>query len=121
VTDENLTTKLLYTPVEAAKTLGISRSTLYLLLASGKLDSVKVGTLRRITQSALQEFVVRLATETVTLGPKRSGDTAWGLPSWSPPSGKLESTSPTARFDGSKAPVSAGPPPNVVQHNGTEE
>jgi excisionase family DNA binding protein len=40
--------KLLYTPNEAAQALGVSRSTLYVLLSSGALPSVRIGTCRRI-------------------------------------------------------------------------
>jgi excisionase family DNA binding protein len=34
--------KLLYTPREAAQALGVSRSTLYVLLSSGALPSVRI-------------------------------------------------------------------------------
>ena len=52
--------KLLYTPDEAAQVLGISRSTLYVLLAADQIGSVKLGSLRRIPVTALHEFVDRL-------------------------------------------------------------
>lgn len=55
--------KLLYTPVEAAQTLGISRSTLYVLLANGSLDSVRIGGSRRIPARALMSFVDQLETQ----------------------------------------------------------
>ena len=55
------TDKLLYTPVEAAHTLGVSRSTLYVLLATGQIGSVKVGSLRRIPATALHTFIDQLA------------------------------------------------------------
>lgn len=51
--------KLLLTPEEAAKTLSISRSKLYELLARGALESVRIGASRRITTRALEEFVER--------------------------------------------------------------
>lgn len=40
--------KLLYTPVEAAHALGMSRSTIYLLMANGDVPSVRIGASRRI-------------------------------------------------------------------------
>lgn len=51
--------KLLLTPEEAAKTLSISRSKLYELLARGEVESVRIGTSRRIATRALEEFVER--------------------------------------------------------------
>ncbi|MGH7693089.1 MAG: helix-turn-helix domain-containing protein [Candidatus Dormibacteria bacterium] len=52
--------KLLYTTAEAAKVLSIGRSTLYLLLGRGEIESVKVGALRRISPSALDSYVERI-------------------------------------------------------------
>jgi excisionase family DNA binding protein len=54
-------TKLLYTAEEAAELLGIGRSTFYLLLSSGEVDSVKIGVLRRIPAAALDRYVERLS------------------------------------------------------------
>lgn len=52
--------KLLYTPREAADLLGISRSTLYVLLASEQIGSVHIGASRRITADALRNYVAQL-------------------------------------------------------------
>lgn len=52
--------RLLLRPVEAADVLSISRTTLYGLLQTGALRSVKVGGLRRIPYEALEEFVGQL-------------------------------------------------------------
>jgi excisionase family DNA binding protein len=54
-------TKLLYTTSEAAELLGVGRSTLYLLLSQGAIESVKIGALRRVSGAALQAYVERLA------------------------------------------------------------
>jgi excisionase family DNA binding protein len=51
------TIKLLYTPMEAATALGISRSTLYVLLASGEIPSVRIGASRRIRGAALDAYI----------------------------------------------------------------
>jgi excisionase family DNA binding protein len=59
----NPTERLLYTPVEAAKALSISRSSLYILLAEGVITSVRIGSSRRIPASALAVFVERLADQ----------------------------------------------------------
>jgi excisionase family DNA binding protein len=52
--------KLLLTVEEAALQLSLSRSTVYELLASGEIRSLKIGRCRRIPQNALAEFVSKL-------------------------------------------------------------
>ena len=52
--------KLLLTPTEAAAALGIGRSKVYELLQAGQLQSVHIGTCRRIPADALQALVSRL-------------------------------------------------------------
>lgn len=56
--------KLLYTPVEAAHALAVSRSTIYVLMASGDILSVHIGASRRIPAEALRRYVKRLSTGT---------------------------------------------------------
>jgi len=48
---------VLWTPVQAAKVLGISRSQIYVLMKNGELGSVKIGRSRRIAQSHVVDFV----------------------------------------------------------------
>jgi len=55
--------KLLLTPEEAAYTLGIGRSKVYLLLRAGVLGSVRIGGSRRIPVAMLQEYVAKLGTK----------------------------------------------------------
>lgn len=50
---------------EAARRLGIGRSSMYRLLASGDIESVRVGGLRRIPVPALDDYVDRLRRGTV--------------------------------------------------------
>ena len=52
--------KLLLTTLEAATVLGISRSKLYELLASGQLPSVHIGACRRVPAEAVHSFVAAL-------------------------------------------------------------
>lgn len=52
--------KLLLTPVEAAKALGIGRSKLYELLQTGQLNSVRIGACRRVPAEALTAFLQTL-------------------------------------------------------------
>ena len=52
--------QLLLTPEQAAESLAICRTKVYDLMATGQLDSVRIGTSRRIPVAALEEFVQRL-------------------------------------------------------------
>jgi excisionase family DNA binding protein len=52
--------KFLYRPKEAAQVLGIGRATLYDLMRSGRLRSVKDGGMRFITLDALLDYVRQL-------------------------------------------------------------
>jgi excisionase family DNA binding protein len=49
--------RLLYRISEAADILGVSRSTLYRLIASGDLAAIRVGTAPRIPAKVLERFV----------------------------------------------------------------
>jgi excisionase family DNA binding protein len=51
---------LLLTVPEAARVLGIGRSTLYELIAAGAIDTVHIGRACRIPISALKHFVESL-------------------------------------------------------------
>lgn len=53
-------TPLLLTVVEAARLLGVGRSTAYELLASGELESVHIGRSRRIPVAAVESYVAGL-------------------------------------------------------------
>jgi excisionase family DNA binding protein len=55
--------RLLLRPEEAAEALSVSRTTLYGLLASGAIQSVKVGGLRRIPVEALEHYVMDLSRD----------------------------------------------------------
>ncbi len=57
------TDKLLLTAEEVAQALGIGRSKVYELMASGLLRSVVIGRLRRVPAVRLAEFVARLEEE----------------------------------------------------------
>lgn len=51
---------LLLTVVEAARLLGVGRSTAYELLASGELESVHIGRSRRVPVVAVENYVESL-------------------------------------------------------------
>jgi excisionase family DNA binding protein len=51
--------KLLLRPVEAAEAIGIGRSKVYELIASGELPSVRIGASVRIPVDALRAWIAR--------------------------------------------------------------
>ena len=53
--------RLLLTVEEAAERIGICRSNMFKLIRQGDVESVKIGRLRRVTPSALEDFVRRLS------------------------------------------------------------
>jgi excisionase family DNA binding protein len=54
---ENWRQMTVLTAEEVAKILGVSRSTVYELLRCGEIRSLPIGTIRRVTPSALAEFL----------------------------------------------------------------
>lgn len=54
---DNTVERLVYTREEAAAALGIGLTKMKELLASGEIRSVKIGRLRRITVSSLNEYI----------------------------------------------------------------
>ncbi len=58
-------TKLLLSVEEAADLLGVSRTTVYDLLRTRTLGSVRIGRCRRISLDALRAYVERLPAETI--------------------------------------------------------
>ncbi|MFI0718142.1 helix-turn-helix domain-containing protein [Streptomyces sp. NPDC021224] len=58
------------TPEEAARRLSVGRTTLFALIASGEIPSVKIGRSRRVPAEALNDYVVaraQLTRSTVAL------------------------------------------------------
>ncbi|WP_084670944.1 helix-turn-helix domain-containing protein [Sporichthya polymorpha] len=55
--------KLLLTAEEVAHALGIGRTKVYELMASGRLGSVTIGRLRRVPVTHLDDFVNNLGSE----------------------------------------------------------
>ncbi|MDT7714505.1 MAG: hypothetical protein QOH09_497 [Pseudonocardiales bacterium] len=54
---------VLLTVEEAARRLSIGRTTMYVLLKEGHINSVRIGRLRRIPAEALTAYTDRLAAE----------------------------------------------------------
>ena len=70
--------KLLYTPVEAAHALGLSRSTIYVLMANGQVPSVRIGNSRRIPAEGLRRYVAMLADKATGGQSRTEGDDGAG-------------------------------------------
>jgi excisionase family DNA binding protein len=51
---------ILLTPEQAARALGLGRTTIYALLRDGELRSVRLGRSRRIPYASLVQFVERI-------------------------------------------------------------
>ena len=59
----NATSRLLYSVEEAADLLGIGRTFMFHLLATGEIDSFKIGKRRKIPRDALDGYIERLRSE----------------------------------------------------------
>jgi excisionase family DNA binding protein len=55
--------KLLLRPVEAAEAIGIGRSKVYELLASGELPSIRIGGSVRVPLDKLRDWIDRKSAE----------------------------------------------------------
>jgi excisionase family DNA binding protein len=49
--------RLLYSVPEAARILGVGRTYMFRLLATGQVESIKVGKLRKIPRDALSRYI----------------------------------------------------------------
>lgn len=55
--------QLLLKPEQASAQLGIGRAKMFELIASGTIESVKIGRCRRVPAEALEAYVARLRNE----------------------------------------------------------
>lgn len=54
---------MIYRPAELMRVLGLGRNTVYALLRSGRIHSIKIGSRYLITQEALHEFLTDNKTQ----------------------------------------------------------
>ena len=54
---------MIYRPAELMRVLGLGRNTVYALLRSGRIRSIKIGSRYLITQEALHEFLTDNKTQ----------------------------------------------------------
>lgn len=52
--------RVLLTVEEAAEQLGIGRTLTYKLISNGEIESIRIGRLRRVPTSAIQDYARRL-------------------------------------------------------------
>ena len=62
-TGQPLSPRLMLTAEQAAEALGIGRTTVFALIKSGELDSVRIGHLRRVPADAIDAYTARLQAE----------------------------------------------------------
>jgi excisionase family DNA binding protein len=55
--------RLLLTVEEAAEQLGIGRTLTYKLISSGEIESIRIGRLRRVSTTAIQDYTRRLSSD----------------------------------------------------------
>ena len=55
--------RLLLRPIEAAEAIGVGRSKVYELLASGELPSIRIGASIRVPVDKLREWIARQVEE----------------------------------------------------------
>jgi excisionase family DNA binding protein len=60
--------KLLLRPIEAAEAIGIGRSKVYELLASGELPSIRIGASVRVPVDALRAWIARQVADRTEAG-----------------------------------------------------
>jgi excisionase family DNA binding protein len=63
--------RLLLRPLEAAEMIGVGRSKVYELLASGDLPSIRIGGSVRVPLDALRAWIDRQIDESANDGPDR--------------------------------------------------
>ena len=57
--------RIMLTVEQAAESIGIGRTTMFALLKSGEVESVRVGRLRRIPVTAIDDYLAKLAAEQI--------------------------------------------------------
>lgn len=65
--------RLAYKIPDAARLLSLGRSQVYVLIAKGELESIKIGRSRRITEDSLQTFLVQHKVDADDFGPTING------------------------------------------------
>jgi excisionase family DNA binding protein len=68
--------RLLYSIEEAAQLLGIGRTFMFELVATGQIASLKIGRRRKIPSSVLDAYVERLAEEQAAASASQANNTS---------------------------------------------
>ena len=62
-TEQTTAPRMMLTPEQAAEALGIGRTTIFALIKSGEIESIRIGRLRRVPADAIKAYTSRLSTE----------------------------------------------------------
>lgn len=62
-TDQTTAPRVMLTPEQAAEAIGVGRTTMFALIKTGDIESIRIGHLRRIPAAALEAYANRLITE----------------------------------------------------------
>ena len=62
-TDHPTTPRVMLTAEQAAEAIGVGRTTMFALIKSGELESVRIGHLRRIPADAIDAYTAQLIAE----------------------------------------------------------
>lgn len=74
--------RLLYSAEEAADLLGIGRTFMFALLASGEISSLKIGKRRKIPRDALNDYIQRLRSEQQSASQQQPSTHARAILEW---------------------------------------
>lgn len=55
--------RVMLTPEQAAEAIGVGRTTMFALIKSGEIESVRIGRLRRVPLASIEAYTNRLITE----------------------------------------------------------
>jgi excisionase family DNA binding protein len=58
-----MTERLLFRPAEAGEAIGVSRSTVYALIAAGTIPSIRINGIVRVPVDGLKAWIARQAQE----------------------------------------------------------
>lgn len=62
-TDQATAPRVMLTAEQAAEAIGVGRTTMFALIKSGDIESVRIGRLRRIPLDSIEAYTHRLITE----------------------------------------------------------
>lgn len=62
-TDQTTAPRVMLTAEQAAEAIGVGRTTMFALIKSGEIESVRIGRLRRVPLDSIEAYTNRLIAE----------------------------------------------------------